>query len=324
MAKEIDISSELNTIAVDPHGNAVKMAVHDAIKKINDGAGGPRNNGPKPVILNVKGIQAYKPDHYLMLANDICASLVPGIIVKEIDLTHQSLRVLQWENRNANADDGTFVDNPDYRLVCIDFIEIPDDCNYNQIDMSGSYSSYQSYSFFYDADKKYLGCGSWRTANTEKNYIFPGAKYVRFGFRTPSNNTLSISNITECYANFFKETDEQIYDITSLTWDRKYGDDSDGTFYSTATNRLVCMDYISIPSGCTKVAISMFYATPSWSKYAYFYDANKKYIGLVDYNDAQSYTTIKSGAAYVRFGFKRSDDATLYTDRIRKCLAMFA
>ena len=49
MAARIDISSELSVIAIEPYGDAVKTAVHDAIHKVNGSGGIPRNDRPRKI-----------------------------------------------------------------------------------------------------------------------------------------------------------------------------------------------------------------------------------------------------------------------------------
>lgn len=67
MATKIDISSELSVIAIEPYGDAVKTAVHDAIQKVNSG-GASKNDRPSEVTI---------------LANAIQAACAPGIADKE-------------------------------------------------------------------------------------------------------------------------------------------------------------------------------------------------------------------------------------------------
>ena len=84
MAARIDISSELSVIAIEPYGDAVKTAVHDAIQKVNSGGGGSKNDGPKLidrwsncVVNNFNG------EYVVLHANSVLNVSVPDIIVEE-------------------------------------------------------------------------------------------------------------------------------------------------------------------------------------------------------------------------------------------------
>lgn len=84
MAARIDISSELNVIAIEPYGDAVKTAVHDAIQKVNSGGGGSKNDGPKLigrwsncVVNNFNG------EYVVLGTNDVRGVHAPDIIVEE-------------------------------------------------------------------------------------------------------------------------------------------------------------------------------------------------------------------------------------------------
>lgn len=83
MAVRIDISSELNVIAIEPYGDAVKTAVHDAIQKVNSGDGEPKNDGPRKIDRLFEIVHTDGPANALILANDILATCIPGIAVEE-------------------------------------------------------------------------------------------------------------------------------------------------------------------------------------------------------------------------------------------------
>lgn len=84
MAARIDISSELNVIAIEPYGDAVKTAVHDAIQKVNSG-GESKNDGPRKIDRLFDTIKADGSADALILANDILVACAPGIAVEELD-----------------------------------------------------------------------------------------------------------------------------------------------------------------------------------------------------------------------------------------------
>ena len=65
MAARIDISSELNVIAIEPYGDAVKTAVHDAIQKVNGSGGIPRNDRPRKIDRLFDSVQATAPSRSL-------------------------------------------------------------------------------------------------------------------------------------------------------------------------------------------------------------------------------------------------------------------
>lgn len=83
MATKIDISSELNVIAIEPYGDAVKTAVHDAIQKVNSSGGESKNDGPRKIDRLFDTIKADGSADALILTNDILAACVPGIAVEE-------------------------------------------------------------------------------------------------------------------------------------------------------------------------------------------------------------------------------------------------
>lgn len=78
MAARIDISSELNVIAIEPYGDAVKTAVHDAIQKVNSGGGESKNDGPRKIDRLFDAVQAMPPSK----SAEVLAAAVPfnGVI----------------------------------------------------------------------------------------------------------------------------------------------------------------------------------------------------------------------------------------------------
>lgn len=78
MATKIDISSELNVIAIEPYGDAVKTAVHDAIQKVNGSGGIPRNDRPRKIDGLFDVVQAMAPSK----SAEVLAAAVPfnGVI----------------------------------------------------------------------------------------------------------------------------------------------------------------------------------------------------------------------------------------------------
>lgn len=84
MAARIDISSELNVIAIEPYGDAVKTAVHDAIQKVNSGSGGSKNDGPKLIDRWSNGVvNNFKGECVVLHANSVLDISVPDVIAEE-------------------------------------------------------------------------------------------------------------------------------------------------------------------------------------------------------------------------------------------------
>lgn len=84
MAARIDISSELSVIAIEPYGDAVKTAVHDAIQKVNSGSGGSKNDGPKLIDRwSNYVVNNFNGEYVVLGTNDVRGVHVPGIIVEE-------------------------------------------------------------------------------------------------------------------------------------------------------------------------------------------------------------------------------------------------
>lgn len=83
MAARIDISSELNVIAIEPYGDAVKTAVHDAIQKVNSG-GESKNDGPKLIDRwSNRVVNNFNGEYVVLGTNDVRGVHVPDIIVEE-------------------------------------------------------------------------------------------------------------------------------------------------------------------------------------------------------------------------------------------------
>lgn len=324
MAARIDISSELGVIAIEPYGDAVKTAVHDAIQKVNSGGGESKNEGPQKIDRLFEIIHADGSADALILANDILAACAPGIAVEELDPMNVNLLRLTWENRYGNPDTGEFSGNPTNRIVCIDYIEVPTGCTREVVSMSGTADGYYAYIYYYDNSRQYLGVIPWRQTDAASDYIFPGAKYLRLGFRRSDNYDITYQTIDKCVMSFSVNPSEEAYDMTSLTWENRGGDDSTGQFYGDPSNRLACVDYISLPSGRTQVSIAMFAADANYDKYIYYYDSDKRYLGYDDYTTASTVRSIWQGASYARFGFKRQDGQDLSGQTIRSCSALFS
>lgn len=324
MAARIDISSELGVIAIEPYGDAVKTAVHDAIQKVNSGGGESKNDRPRKIDRLFEIVHADGSAYALILANDILATCTPGIAVEELDPMSVNLKRFTWENRYGNDDTGEFYGSPTNRIVCLGYVEIPSTCNYSKITMFGSASSYYSYAYYYDNAYQYLGLTASNQTNLDPNYIFPGAKYVRFGFRRSDYNDIPYDSIWSCKVAFSMDSTKQAYDMTNLTWENRYGDDETGQFHGSPTNRLVCTDYIPIPTGCTQVSIALFAADTDHEKYIYYYDSDKRYLGYVDYTAASTVCSIWQGTSYARFGFRRHDNGDLNAQTVKACCAIFS
>lgn len=327
MAVRIDISSELSVIAIEPYGDAVKTAVHDAIQKVNGSGGESKNDGPRKIDRLFDTIKADGSANALILANDILAACAPGIAVEELDPMNVNLKRLTWENRFGNDDTGEFYGNPSNRIVCVDYIEIPETGEYTAITMFGSADSYYSYAYYYDSSYQYLGLTATHQTNSGSDYILPGAKYVRFGFRRSDSADVSYDEFYTCDLKFSADQTKQTHDMTSLTWENRNGNDNTGEFFGNPANRLVCESYVPIPSGCTQVSIAIFALDTLYDKYIYYYDSDKQYLGIASYIDWTTTSTecaIYQGAAYVRFGFRRHDNGNLNHQTVKSCSAIFS
>ena len=324
MAARVDISSELNVIAIEPYGDAVKTAVHDAIQKVNSGGGESKNDGPRKIDRLFDAIKADGSSEIIVLANDILAACIPGIAVEELDPMNVNLLRFTWENRYGDSDTGEFNGNPTNRIACVDYVEIPTGVTRETISMTGVASTYYDYVYYYDSSHQYLGVTPWQQTGLESTYIFPGAKYVRLGFRRSDNDLITYNTIYKCVISFFTNPDESVYDMTDRTWENRYGDDGTGQFSGDPTNRLVCEDYIPVSSGSTQISLALFALDAEYDMYMYFYDVNKQYLGATDWISTTSSGQIMQNAAYIRFGFRRHNDVNLSGQDVRSCSAIFS
>lgn len=319
----IDIYAELNVIATERYGSLVKKAVHDAIEKVNSNDE-EKNDGPKLISREFEGAVATNAEYATLETNDIGDTYAIGDVVVEVDPLQVNMMQLTWEKRKGRDATGEFYDNPNNRLVCVDYIEIPDNCTNIQIVIMGDYSAYDYYAFYYDDNHVYLGVSTyWRATSMSPARLFPDAKYVRFGFRKHNNDTFSFNSIWTCVAIFSTQQTESTYSMTSLMWENRNGNDSTGEFYNNPANRLVCVDYIPIPSGYSRVEIALFTFGAMFYDYVYFYDSNKHYLGVIDYYDMPNEFQIMQDAAFARFGFKRDDGSNLNAQIVKACIACF-
>lgn len=117
MAARIDISSELNVIAIEPYGDAVKTAVHDAIQKVNGSGGIPRNDRPRKIDRLFDAVQAMPPSK----SAEVLAAAVPfnGVISSyspsgfDIEMADRL-----WVQQN-------FIYPSTVCIACPDVVEIP-------------------------------------------------------------------------------------------------------------------------------------------------------------------------------------------------------
>lgn len=116
MAARIDISSELNVIAIEPYGDAVKTAVHDAIQKVNGSGGIPRNDRPRKIdmlfdVIKVSGSFDTEILTGSIPQNTIVSSYSPS----EFDI---DLGIRNWIRQN-------FIYPSTVCITCPDTVEIP-------------------------------------------------------------------------------------------------------------------------------------------------------------------------------------------------------
>lgn len=116
MAARIDISSELNVIAIEPYGDAVKTAVHDAIQKVNGSGGIPRNDRPRKIDRLFDAIKA---------AGSSDAEILTGAIPQNVVVSSYSpsdfdidLGIRAWIQQN-------FIYQSTACITCPDTVEIP-------------------------------------------------------------------------------------------------------------------------------------------------------------------------------------------------------
>lgn len=116
MAARIDISSELGVIAIEPYGDAVKTAVHDAIQKVNGSGGIPRNDRPRKIDRLFDAIKA---------AGSSDAEILTGAIPQNMVVSSYSpsdfdidLGIRAWIQQN-------FIYQSTACITCPDTVEIP-------------------------------------------------------------------------------------------------------------------------------------------------------------------------------------------------------
>ena len=117
MATKIDISSELSVIAIEPYGDAVKTAVHDAIQKVNGSGGIPKNDRPRKIDMLFDAVQAMPPSK----SAEVLAAAVPfnGVISSyspsgfDIEMADRL-----WVRQD-------FMRPSTVRITCPDAVEIP-------------------------------------------------------------------------------------------------------------------------------------------------------------------------------------------------------
>lgn len=116
MAARIDISSELSVIAIEPYGDAVKTAVHDAIQKVNGSGGMPKNDRPRKIDMLFDAIKA---------AGSSDAEILTGSIPQNVVVSSYSssdfdidLGIRNWVQQN-------FIHPSTVCITCPDVVEIP-------------------------------------------------------------------------------------------------------------------------------------------------------------------------------------------------------
>lgn len=116
MAARIDISSELSVIAIEPYGDAVKTAVHDAIQKVNGSGGIPKNDRPRKIDRLFDAIKA---------AGSFDAEILTGSIPQNVIVSSYSpsdfdidLGIRNWVQQN-------FIYQSTACITCPDAVEIP-------------------------------------------------------------------------------------------------------------------------------------------------------------------------------------------------------
>lgn len=116
MAARIDISSELNVIAIEPYGDAVKTAVHDAIQKVNGSGGIPRNDRPRKIDRLFDVIKAAGSFNAEILTEAIPQNVVvSSYSPSDFDI---DLGIRAWIRQN-------FVYPSTVCITCPDIVEIP-------------------------------------------------------------------------------------------------------------------------------------------------------------------------------------------------------
>lgn len=117
MAARIDISSELNVIAIEPYGDAVKTAVHDAIQKVNCSGGIPRNDRPRKIDRLFDVVQAMAPSR----SAEVLATAVPfNGVISSYSPSGFDIEMVErlWVQQN-------FVYPSTVCITCPDVVEIP-------------------------------------------------------------------------------------------------------------------------------------------------------------------------------------------------------
>ena len=116
MAARVDISSELNVIAIELYGDAVKTAVHDAIQKANDSGGIPRNDRPRKIdrlfdVINASG----SFDAEILTGGIPQNAIVSSYSPSDFDI---DLGIRTWVQQN-------FIYPSTVCITCPDTVEIP-------------------------------------------------------------------------------------------------------------------------------------------------------------------------------------------------------
>lgn len=117
MAARVDISSELNVIAIEPYGDAVKTAVHDAIQKVNGSGGIPRNDRPRKIDRLFDSVQATAPSR----SAEVLATAVPfNGVISSYSPSEFDIEMVDrlWVQQN-------FIYPSTVCITCPDVVEIP-------------------------------------------------------------------------------------------------------------------------------------------------------------------------------------------------------
>ena len=112
-----------------------------------------------------------------------------------IDMTN-----LTWENHYGN--NGEFNGSPTNRLVCVDYVPIPQNATKLLLTWYALNTTYANYFYFYDENKNYLGLVDWVNMNSPVTIIQKSA-YFRCGIKRTNDANLNASTIVSCTAHFY-------------------------------------------------------------------------------------------------------------------------
>lgn len=118
--------------------------------------------------------------------------------------------------------------------------------------------------------------------------------------------------------------------LDSTTLERITLRESAGGITDASTTRIGSQEYFEIPAGSHSFAFASYYRNGGLQAFVCYYDINRAYlgntewIGYVNWKDPNYAFPVPSGAHYLRVCFRYSNNDTIYTSDMIKCILSFS